>query len=106
LHLLLDKHRGGELPLLPAFFNARVQKQNAQVLFHRPRAEIKMARTISLLLHPCTSRRNTCWSRGVILISLSLIIGFSSAPSVQFGVATRQNRGKRFAKCSLINNII
>src|SRR4029077_8849897 len=38
---------------------------------------------ISLLLHPCTSRRNTCWSRGVILISLRLIMGFSSAPSVQ-----------------------
>src|SRR5277367_4552201 len=38
---------------------------------------------ISLLLHPWTSRRSTCWSRGVILISLRLIIGFSSAPSVQ-----------------------
>src|SRR4029077_5551791 len=38
---------------------------------------------ISLLLHPCTSKRNTCWSRGVILISLRLIMGFSSAPSVQ-----------------------
>src|SRR5208283_129472 len=38
---------------------------------------------ISLLLHPCTSRCSTCWSRGVILISLRLIIGFLSAPSVQ-----------------------
>jgi hypothetical protein len=59
-----------------------VRKQNAQVLFHRPRADMKMARAISLLRHPCTSRRNTCWSRGVISISLRLIIGFSSAPSV------------------------
>ena len=44
---------------LPAFFHARAQKQSAQVLFHRPRADIKMARAISLLLHPCTSTRNT-----------------------------------------------
>ena len=83
MHLLLDEHRGGELHSLPAFFNARAQKQSAQVLFHRLRADIKMARAISLLLHPGTSRRNTCWLRGVILISLRLIIGFSSAPSVQ-----------------------
>lgn len=51
---------------------------------YMPRGLIfKMARAMSLLLHPCTSRRNTCWSRGVILISLRLITGFSSAPSVQ-----------------------
>src|SRR5437762_872723 len=37
---------------------------------------------ISLLLHPWTSSRSTCWSRGVIVISLRLIMGVSSGPSV------------------------
>src|ERR1035437_8662954 len=45
---------------------------------------------ISLLLHPWTSRRRTCWSRGVILISLRLIMVFPVC-SLWFslGVATR-----------------
>jgi hypothetical protein len=58
--------------------------QQPMAHLYMPRGLIfKMARAMSLLLHPCTSRRNTCWSRGVILISLRLITGFSPAPSVQ-----------------------
>src|SRR4051812_40874765 len=38
---------------------------------------------ISLLLHPCTSSRNTCWSRGVILISFRLIMDVRLLLTVQ-----------------------
>ena len=53
LHLLLDEHRGGEFHSLPPFFNACAQKQRAQMLFNRPRADVQLARDffIAVPLH-------------------------------------------------------
>jgi hypothetical protein len=106
LHLLLDEHRGGEFHSLPAFFNACAQKQRAQVLFHRPRADIQMARDffVAASLHEQTQYLLVTGSDlNFIKVNHGLFVGsFSSS----LGVATRQNRSKLFAKSSPIDNAI
>jgi len=51
LHLLLDEHRGREFDSLPAFFDARAQKESAEMLLHGARLMLNWL-AISLLLHP------------------------------------------------------
>jgi hypothetical protein len=60
------KHRGGEFHSLPAFFNACAQKQRAQVLFHRPRGDVQVARDffVAASLHEQTSAPSVqSWGR-------------------------------------------
>jgi hypothetical protein len=89
LHLLLDEHGGGEFHSLPAFFNACAQKQRAQVLFHRPRADIQMARDffVAASLHEQTQYLLVTGSYlNFIKVNHGLFVrSFSSS----LGVATR-----------------
>lgn len=86
LHLLLDEHSGGELHPLASFFNTGAQEKCAQVLFHRPRADVQVARDF--------------------FVVATLIIGVSSAPSVQSGGRDPLlGRSKLFAKSSLPDKV-
>jgi hypothetical protein len=92
LHLLLDEHRGGELHSLPAFLNACAQKQCAQVLFYRPRADIQVARDffVAASLHE-QPQHLLVTGRYLNLVKVNHGLFVCSFSSV-FGVATRDKQ--------------